>query len=486
MSWIFGYGEQEEEVEPQIDFRQEYPLHAAVIEKDLKMLSSLIENEESEEPEEPLAEVVDIYDKLINRRDCRGYSPLTLCILTGFTDGAKLLLDQGAFIRTRHPERHYHSGHACIMTHNRDILKDLLRSDMKYMAKRMQKSGPILRERLKASKSFAMELDWNFTSWIPLTGRFCPSDSWKIWKDGDKARLDFTLIDFDQTAMRWVRGDMSVIILPNEETGVVEAHIIDHEKKNVSVTNQQKELEPKEIDIDFQTEMFLQTEIFLPKFDVMDIEFKPVEGYVWGEYRGETDGYPTQDFKLTNIQTRFNYCDGHIPEEMKTKEFKEERGKNMQEQMRFIDELQSEQEKDAAMQQLIDQIKVDYEVPELVEPTLEEYFEEELDIEPYKISTYSKDISLNVTVADKYPLNLKEDVLPILECLARAQNPMLEKLQQFLDVDFPEGGFPVKVELPLYKVFKATVKFQKCTNADIDDSIFEIPDYPLKHGDTAV
>ena len=36
---------------------------------------------------------------------------------------------------------------------------------------------------------------------------------------------------------------------------MVEAHIIDHEKKNVNITNQQKELEPKEIDIDFQVDL---------------------------------------------------------------------------------------------------------------------------------------------------------------------------------------------------------------------------------------
>lgn len=44
---------------------------------------------------------------------------------------------------------------------------------------------------------------------VPLVSRMCPSDTYKVYKQGSKVRIDTTLLGFDQTD--WHRGNTSYI-----------------------------------------------------------------------------------------------------------------------------------------------------------------------------------------------------------------------------------------------------------------------------------
>jgi hypothetical protein len=57
---------------------------------------------------------------------------------------------------------------------------------------------------------FSLVIDWKFKSWIPMTGRFCPSDRCLLQKHGSSLRLDFTIVGFENYA--WKYGSMSAII----------------------------------------------------------------------------------------------------------------------------------------------------------------------------------------------------------------------------------------------------------------------------------
>lgn len=46
---------------------------------------------------------------------------------------------------------------------------------------------------------------------VPLVSRMCPSDTYKIFKQGSKVRIDTTLLGFDQG--NWERGNLSYIFL---------------------------------------------------------------------------------------------------------------------------------------------------------------------------------------------------------------------------------------------------------------------------------
>jgi hypothetical protein len=65
--------------------------------------------------------------------------------------------------------------------------------------------------------NFYMELQWEFRSWVPLVSRFCPSDKYRIWKQGSNLRADTTLVGFQN--FRWVRGNVS-IVFSGRDTGV--------------------------------------------------------------------------------------------------------------------------------------------------------------------------------------------------------------------------------------------------------------------------
>lgn len=55
-------------------------------------------------------------------------------------------------------------------------------------------------------------MKWNFESFIPFISYFAPSDVFKIWKVGDRIRLDSTLIGFHN--LKCKRRNISIIFNP--------------------------------------------------------------------------------------------------------------------------------------------------------------------------------------------------------------------------------------------------------------------------------
>ena len=54
---------------------------------------------------------------------------------------------------------------------------------------------------------FYMEFSFEFSSWVPLVGRFLPKDTCRMWKRGSCIRLDCSLGPF--RGMKWRRGNLS-------------------------------------------------------------------------------------------------------------------------------------------------------------------------------------------------------------------------------------------------------------------------------------
>ena len=125
--------------------------------------------------------------------------------------------------------------------------------------------SPIIREKLKDHDDFYVEIDWKFSSWIPFVSRFCPCDTFKIWKRGSDFRLDMTLVDFE--SFSWKRGHISFIFVMNEETDIASLTVLNHDEKTKTVTNKEKELEESknEHETEMSIEQLLQSELVSPE-----------------------------------------------------------------------------------------------------------------------------------------------------------------------------------------------------------------------------
>ena len=75
-------------------------------------------------------------------------------------------------------------------------------------------------------------MKWEITTIIPLVGRFCPSDTMRIWKKGGKIRADFHLVGIEK--LSWQKGDRSIMFTFNDDPNQAAGKQSDRPKKILS------------------------------------------------------------------------------------------------------------------------------------------------------------------------------------------------------------------------------------------------------------
>lgn len=368
---------------------------------------------------------------------------------------------------------------------------------------------PELLEKLKNSPDFYVEMKWEFSSWIPLMSRVCPSDTYKVYKRGSNVRFDTTLIAFDNT--NWQRGNRSYLFKVNDdEAQFIE---IDHDAKTYSVEVM------KDIDVDLfengipaskdAIQLRLQTPIISNNIDIDKISFERNKSgwFAWKNEKNESiNGYDCRVYNASNVEFITRTRSEHLNELAN----KNKSRSPLHHFLAITDQEEAATEPSSPRESLspiveneeacsINQIT-------LTPPTIEEYFSEAdlngRDVgKPKKTSTKVQRFKATLWLGDDFPIKLQEQILPILDLMSTMASPHVSKLKDFITMQLP-SGFPIKVEIPLFRMLTAVITFENVFALDtpikfvsniretderlscvIDDECFEIPAGYTNRGD---
>lgn len=131
----------------------------------------------------------------------------------------------------------------------------------------------------------------------------CPNDCYKIWKRGNRLRIDSTLLGLGK--LKWLRGNLSYLFIIDEDAS--HFYVLDHDKKIWQKIQQFRPLEDKEIEEDLNTR--LNQEIVVGRIDsrrpvrfsrsrsIMGLGDEIVE-----RVGGESNGYLARVYAIENME----------------------------------------------------------------------------------------------------------------------------------------------------------------------------------------
>ncbi|XP_076433699.1 ankyrin repeat domain-containing protein 13B isoform X5 [Peromyscus maniculatus bairdii] len=259
----------------------------------------------------------------LEQLDPRGRTPLHLATTLGHLECARVLLAHGADVG-----RENRSGwtvlQEAVSTRDLELVQLVLRyRDYQRVVKRLA-GIPMLLEKLRKAQDFYVEMKWEFTSWVPLVSKICPSDTYKVWKSGQNLRVDTTLLGFDH--MTWQRGNRSFVFRGQDTSAVVME--IDHDRRVVymetlALAGQDRELllaaaQPTEE----QVLSRLTAPVVTTQLDTKNISFERNKTGILGWRSEKTEmvnGYEAKVYGASNVELITRTRTEHLSEQHKGK-----------------------------------------------------------------------------------------------------------------------------------------------------------------------
>ncbi|XP_055534838.1 ankyrin repeat domain-containing protein 13B isoform X2 [Wyeomyia smithii] len=488
--------------------KEKYPIHWFVWNNDFRELQQAIESSE--------------YN--LEQLDPRGRTPLMLAVKLCHLECVKLLLaarcdanfecDGWSVVQEA-----VCSGDASILTAILEV------RDLQRHIKRVS-HVPQLLQHLQDTPDFYVEMKWEFTSWVPLMSRVCPSDTYKVFKRGSNVRIDTTLLGFDNNS--WQRGNRSYIFKGQAETATMIE--IDHDTGEVSVEHM-RNIEAEEIvgiaPSKESVSLRLQAPVICNHIDMDKISFERNKSGFWG-WRSEkvenVNGYECKVYGASNVEFITRTRNEHLSEEQArirssrtplqhflgmAEEDYDHGGSNA------TNNTQSAL-KDTSSSPLLGQTDDSSPLEGATSsnsttdfpagaPSAEEYFSD-IDLQgrdvgkPKRVTAKVQRFKANLWLSEEFPIKLQEQVLPILDLMSTMASPHVSKLKDFITMQLP-SGFPVRIEIPLFHVLNAVVTFGNVfaidtavtnvshlkesddrTTCIIDDCCFDVPAEYVRRG----
>ncbi|XKL59351.1 hypothetical protein PGB90_000367 [Kerria lacca] len=470
------------------EISEEFPLHVLVWRNDTDSLTKKLSEKNDD----------------IEKKDPRGRTPLMLAIVLNHLNCVNILLDQGANANTE--TNGWSAVQEATITGNKDLIKSIIER-RNYQRNCNQFGGiPELLLKLKEAPDFYVEMNWEFNSWMPLVTRMCPSDTYRVYKQGSKVRIDSTLMGFEEYT--WSRGNTSVIFQANDDFGTIIE--LDHNQGKVYY-DRRSFIAPKDISQVKGGLETLKTRLSHPVVssyvDIEKISFERSKTGLWGWRQDKTEvvnGYTCKVFSASNVELVTRTRVEHLSTEDKDKFRKN--GNVWQNIFGFNNEEDEKRENSHGEMRDGDRSCTR---KENLTNTSEEQYNKNISLQEYFTEGYNlhgrdigvpKDMSIkirkfkaNLWLCKEYPLSLQEQIMPIIDLMATSSSNFA-KLKDFIEMQFP-AGFPVKIEIPLFHVMNAQISFNNIfatQNAvhgvtvirdeerlmcDIDESLFEPPSH---------
>ncbi|XP_067009324.1 ankyrin repeat domain-containing protein 13D-like [Anabrus simplex] len=442
------------------DIKREYPLHWLVWNNDHKELDKeLLKN---------------VHDK--EKHDTRGRTPLMLAVTLGHVESTRVLLEHKSNVHAENREG-WSVVQEAVSTGDPELLLMVLeRRDIQWYTARVGGIPELLR-KLKEAPDFYVEMKWEFASWIPLVSRLCPSDTYKVYKQGSNVRVDTTILGFDHTS--WQRGNRSFIFEGHQEKPAMME--IDHEAQQVyiediimSSPDDLQFLRPSEEAVSAR----LTSPIVTTYVDTDKICFERNKTGIWGWRADKCDtvnGYDCKVFGAKNVAIVTKTRTEHLTE---TDKLKAKPTKSPLQSFLTITETEEAQAP-------INTTEESSIVGNPCNITPEEYFDvadlSGRDIgRPKEINTKIQKFKATLWLCEEYPLSLPEQIMPIVDLMA-ISSTHFSKLKDFIQMQLPTG-FPVKIEIPIFHAVNARITFGNIfgLNEDIPGITREEEDGRLK------
>ncbi|NXD41381.1 AN13B protein, partial [Copsychus sechellarum] len=352
--------------------------------------------------------------------------------------------------------------------------------------------APLTPLRSPQAQDFYVEMKWEFTSWVPLVSKICPSDTYKVWKSGQNLRVDTTLLGFDH--MTWQRGNRSFVFrgqgevtlacplsgercwvtrwvvltpFPADSSAVVME--IDHDRRVVySETlalagHDQEVLLAAVQPTEEQVMGRLTAPVVTTQLDTKNIAFERNKSGILGWRSEKTEmvnGYEAKVYGASNVELITRTRTEHLSDQHKGK------SKGCKTPLQSFLGI-AEQHVGPNNGTLITQT-LSHANPTAITP--EEYFNPNFELgnrdmgRPMELTTKTQKFKAKLWLCEDHPLSLCEQVAPIIDLMA-ISNALFAKLRDFITLRLPPG-FPVKIEIPIFHILNARITFGNLNGCD--------------------
>ncbi|NXR15914.1 AN13B protein, partial [Semnornis frantzii] len=425
----------------------------------------------------------------IEQLDPRGRTPLHLATTLGHLECARVLLKHGADVGKEN-----RSGwtvlQEAVSTRDLELVQLVLRyRDYQRAIKRLA-GIPILLEKLRKAQDFYVEMKWEFTSWVPLVSKICPSDTYKVWKSGQNLRVDTTLLGFDH--MTWQRGNRSFVFRGQDTSAVVME--IDHDRRVVySETlalagHDQEVLLAAVQPTEEQVMGRLTAPVVTTQLDTKNIAFERNKSGILGWRSEKTEmvnGYEAKVYGASNVELITRTRTEHLSDQHKGKSKGSKtplqsflgiaeqhvgpnNGVSVSEVWGVALHSDTSSSRSWAILQTLITQTLSHANPTAITP--EEYFNPNFELgnrdmgRPMELTTKTQKFKAKLWLCEDHPLSLCEQVAPIIDLMA-ISNALFAKLRDFITLRLPPG-FPVKIEIPIFHILNARITFGNLNGCD--------------------